>query len=158
VLAELLAAAGHDTIYATPASEASTWTRNTLEQAFIQRRLLEKDIAIEPFRSLDALEDGAAVLSCVFTGRPRRIAVDSVVLVTARLPDEVLALDLAARRQDWDAAGIRRVDTIGDALAPATIAHATYAGRRYAEELDEPPLAEGALPFRREIAELLPLD
>ena len=48
------------------------------------------------------------------------------------------------------------VTTIGDALAPATIAHATYAGRRYAEELDADPQPEGALPFRREIAELSP--
>jgi dimethylamine/trimethylamine dehydrogenase len=54
------------------------------------------------------------------------------------------------------AAGIDSVTTIGDALAPATIAHAVYAGRRYAEELDAEPLPEGTLPFRREIAELAP--
>ena len=54
--------------------------------------------------------------------------------------------------------GIDTVTTIGDALAPATIAHAVYAGRRYAEELDGPPDTGDAVPFRREIAELLPLD
>ena len=47
---------------------------------------------------------------------------------------------------------------IGDALAPATIAHAVYAGRRYAEELDGPPVTGDEVPFRREIAELLPPD
>ena len=48
--------------------------------------------------------------------------------------------------------------TIGDALAPATIAHAVYAGRRYAEELDGPHDTGDAVPFKREITELLPLD
>jgi dimethylamine/trimethylamine dehydrogenase len=41
-------------------------------------------------------------------------------------------------------------------LAPATIAHATYAGRRYGEEFDAEPAADDNVPFRREISELLP--
>ena len=41
-------------------------------------------------------------------------------------------------------------------LVPATIAHAVYAGRRYAEDLDAEPLPEGTLPFRREIVQLAP--
>ena len=45
-----------------------------------------------------------------------------------------------------------------DALAPATIAHAVYAGRRHAEELDGPPRTGDEVPFRRELAELAPLD
>jgi dimethylamine/trimethylamine dehydrogenase len=156
VLAELLAEAGFETVYATPASEASTWTRATMEQAFIQTRLLEKGIEIRPHRALEAVAPGAATLACVFTGRSEELAVDAVVPVTARLPNEALARDLAARRDDWAAAGIVSVTAIGDALAPATIAHAVYAGRRYAEELDAPPPAPGAVPFKREIAELLP--
>jgi dimethylamine/trimethylamine dehydrogenase len=51
------------------------------------------------------------------------------------------------------------VAVIGDALAPATIAHATYAGRRYAEECDAAAPTSvahdaDAVPFRREITEL----
>ena len=42
-----------------------------------------------------------------------------------------------------------------DAAAPGPIAWATYAGRRYAEELDAPDLGD-ALSFRREIAALQP--
>ena len=41
---------------------------------------------------------------------------------------------------------------MGDAWAPSTIAAAVWAGHRYAEELDEPPLPE--VPFRREVTEL----
>ena len=58
---------------------------------------------------------------------------------------------------DWHDAGIESVVTIGDALAPATIAHAVYAGRRYAEEFDCAPDTGDEVPFKRELTELLPL-
>ena len=44
---------------------------------------------------------------------------------------------------------------VGDALCPGTIAAAVWDGRRYAEELGEPPDADG-VPFLREIAGLSP--
>ena len=68
------------------------------------------------------------------------------------------ALRVISRRgaADWPDAGIESVTTIGDALAPATIAHAVYAGRRYAEELDGPPVTGDEVPFKREITELFP--
>ncbi len=157
VIAELLAEKNYDVVYLTPASEASTWTRNTMEQHFIQKRMLEKGITIHGFKTVESVAPGEVLSACVFTGRKTRIAADAVVLVTARLPNEELALALQACREDWADAGIEDVTSIGDALAPATIAHATYAGRRYAELLDNPPLPEGVIPFRREIAGLLPL-
>jgi dimethylamine/trimethylamine dehydrogenase len=156
VLAELLADRGYDTLYMTPASEASTWTRATLEQHFIQTRLLGKGVRVQAFRAVLELSREGATAACVFTGARETHAADSVVLVTARLPEDALALELAARRAEWAAAGIREVAVIGDALAPATIAHATYAGRRYGEECDAAAPPEGAASFRRELAELLP--
>lgn len=158
VLAELLAERGCETRYLTPASEVSTWTRKTLEQHFILARLLEKGVAIRTFTALDAIAEGAVTASCVFTGRAEEIEADAVVLVTSRTPEDRLATDLAARAGDWSDAGIERVDAIGDALAPATIAHAVYAGRRHAEELDGPPVTGDEVPFRRKLAELDPLD
>ena len=158
VMAELMAEKGYQTTYITPASEASTWTRNTMEQHFIQKRLLEKGVTVRSFTALDEINAGEVVLSCTFTGRQERMGADAVILVTARLPNEQLFLDLKARESEWVDRGIESVVAIGDALAPATIAHATYAGRRYAEELDGVPLEDGALPFKREITELLPLD
>jgi dimethylamine/trimethylamine dehydrogenase len=158
VMAELLAERGCDVTYVTPASEASTWTRATMEQHFIQKRMLQKGIRIRSFQVLGAVYRTEAVLVCAFTGREERMATDAAVLVTARLPNEQLLLDLRARQAQWADAGIESIAAIGDALAPATIAHATYAGRRYAEELDGPPMTGDDVPFRREIAELLPLD
>ena len=154
VIAELLAARGCRTHYLTPAPEASTWTRNTMEQHFIQARLLESGVTVRGFTNLDAVREGGITASCVFTGRTDEIEADAVVLVTSRTPEDRLARDLAARAADWPDAGIESVTAIGDALAPATIAHAVYAGRRYAEELDGPPDTGDEVPFRREIAEL----
>ncbi len=155
VMAELLAERGYDTIYATPASEASTWTRNTMEQHFIQRRMLEKSVSIKSFKVISHISRDHVTLSCAFTGREERVEVDAVILITARLPNDSLRLALEARSEEFADSGIESVTTIGDALAPATIAHAVYAGHRYAEELDAPPLPDGTLPFRREIAQLL---
>ena len=155
VLAELLADRGFETTYATPASEASTWSRNTMEQHFAQARLLEKGVRIEAFRNLSRIAPGVVATSCVHTGRIEEAEADAMVLVTARTPADELAADLAAQRERWADAGLEAVEAIGDALAPATIAHAVYAGRRYAEELDGPPVAHDEVPFKRELAELI---
>ncbi len=71
----------------------------------------------------------------------------------ARLPRDDLYHSLVSREADWAAAGIRSVRVIGDAAAPATIAHAVYAGHRYARELDAPEIGD-AVPFRREVTAL----
>jgi dimethylamine/trimethylamine dehydrogenase len=78
---------------------------------------------------------------------------DAVLMVSSRTPNDGLFHQLKA--QDWQAAGITSLKLIGDAAAPGPIAWATYAGRRYAEELDAPDPGD-ALSFRREIAELQP--
>jgi dimethylamine/trimethylamine dehydrogenase len=51
-----------------------------------------------------------------------------------------------------EAAGIVSATSIGDCLAPSTIAAAVYAGHRYAREFDRPP-TDGA-GFRRELTDL----
>ena len=47
------------------------------------------------------------------------------------------------------------IKVIGDAEAPGPIAWATYAGHRYARELDMADIGD-ALPFRREVTALAP--
>ncbi len=157
LMAELLADMGCETHYLTPACEVSTWTRATMEQHFIQARLLEKGVKVHPFANLDAVGESGVTASCVFTGRSEEVESDAVVLVTSREPADCLARELEALADDWPGAGIESVTTIGDALAPATIAHAVYAGRRYAEELDGEEDRGDELPFKREIVELEPL-
>ena len=150
-MAELLVNKGFETTYATPASEASTWTRNTMEQHFIQTRLLEKGVQITALRTLKRISPGCAEISCVYTGRTEEVETDAVVLVTSRIPSGGIAADLARQTERWSDAGLEDVKTIGDALAPATIAHAVYAGRRYAEELDSSDNTGDSVPFRRDV-------
>ena len=76
-------------------------------------------------------------------------------MVASRLSEDALYNALLARQADWADAGIKTVKIIGDASAPAPIAWATYAGHRYARELDTPDIGD-ALPFRREVTQLEP--
>ena len=156
VLAELLVQGGREVVLVTPAADVSNWTHNTLEQKQIQTRLLDLGVDIRPHRSVSAIAAGAVETACVFTGRREETPCDGVVLVTARLPEDGLYLELKAREETWAAAGIRSVRVLGDAGAPGTIAMAVYAGHRYGEELDGPDIGD-AVPFRRELTELAPL-
>jgi len=155
VLAERLAMDGYAVTLATPAAEVSIWSRNTMEQPRVQRRLLELDVRIESHRALCAVGPRQVETVCTFTGRRYLLDAGALVMVSSRLPDNALARALDDRAAQLEDAGIVSVDTIGDALAPGTIAAAVFAGRRYAEELGERPPQP---PFRREVAELLPLD
>ena len=122
-----------------------------MEQHFIQTRLLEKGVQIRALRTLKRISPGCAEISCVYTGRTEEVETDAVVLVTSRIPVDGIAADLARQTDRWSDAGLEDVKTIGDALAPATIAHAVYAGRRYAEELDSSEDAGDNVPFRRDV-------
>ena len=155
VIAERLADSGYGVTLMTTAAEVSTWTRNTMEQHYIQTRLLEKGVDILPHLALEEVGDDSVRACCVFTGRTREIPAAAVVLVTSRQPVDRLHAELVARRDDWKSAGIESVIRIGDAEAPATIAHAVFSGRRYAEALDGPPDTGDRVSFKREIAELL---
>jgi dimethylamine/trimethylamine dehydrogenase len=155
VLAELLLARGCAVEFVTPAARVAEWTVNTLEQRLIQTRLLERGARLRLSRAPVRLLAGEAELACAYTGRTEEVAADAAVLVTSRVAEDGLWRDLQARRADWPDAGLKSVRVIGDAEAPAPIAWATYAGRRYAEELDAEPIGDD-LPFRRELAELAP--
>lgn len=155
VLAELLIAKGCRVTFLTPAVRVAEWTLNTLEQGRIQRRLMERGATLALSAAPAAIGATAVRTRCIWTGRETEIPCDAVLLVTSRSPRDGLWFDLAAA--DWQGAGISGVRLIGDAAAPAPIAWATYAGRRYAEELDAPDQGD-ALPFRREIADLAPAD
>ena len=70
-------------------------------------------------------------------------------MATSRLPDDAIIRELQGDPAALESAGIASVTTIGDCLAPSTIAAAVYAGHRYARGFDEP--LPGGVPFRREL-------
>jgi dimethylamine/trimethylamine dehydrogenase len=153
VIAEKLRLDGLDVTLVTPASIASAWTVNTLEQSRIQRRLIELGVKIYANEALTGFSGGQAIMSCVYTGSTRNLAAQSVVMVTARQQNDGLFYDLVSRRDEWDEVGIKSVDRVGDALGPGTIAAAVFGGHRYARELDCEPVGDD-VPFMRENAQL----
>ncbi len=153
VIAEGLVEKGCAVTLATPCAYVSDWTNNTLEQATIHKRLVEMGVDIQLNRGVIAVGNGAITTNCTYTDQTREQAADAVVMVASRLPNDAVFEALKAREADWADAGIRSVRLIGDANAPGPIAWATYAGHRFARELDGEDIGD-ALPFRREIAEL----
>jgi dimethylamine/trimethylamine dehydrogenase len=155
VMAEVMAKAGAKVILVTPSAYVSDWTRNTLEQGAIHVRLDEHGVDIRLNRGVTAIRADNVETNCTYTGRRSMVECDAVLMVASRISEDGLYRDLIARKDDWADAGIRSVKIIGDAEAPAPIAWATYAGHRYARELDMPDIGDD-LPFRREITQLEP--
>jgi dimethylamine/trimethylamine dehydrogenase len=153
VLAELMARQGAKVTLVTPAAFVSDWTRNTLEQGAIHRRLAACGVEIILNRTITHIAASVVSTACTYTGAASELAADAVVLVTSRLQDDSVWSDLKSRREEWADHGIQTIKIIGDAEAPGPIAWATYAGHRFARELDEPDIGD-ALPFRREVAAL----
>ena len=153
VLAELLARESCDVTLVTPAPYVSDWSRNTLEQAAVHVRLAQAGVKIVLNRGVTRLRADGVETNCTYTDARELLPCDAVLLVTSQQANGALHRDLLARKADWADAGIRSVKVIGDANAPGPIAWATFAGHRYARELDEPEIGD-ALPFRREVTAL----
>lgn len=148
-LAELLATAGKQVTLVTPQPLVSAWTENTMEQPRIHARLAAAGVSIVLSQALISATSEEIRFVCVYTGRETVLPADALVLVTARVPCDELAIELA-ETQDGPV-----VETIGDALAPGTIAHAVWDGHRYAEDFDDPAAQDpDRVPFRREIVAL----
>ena len=143
-LAEKLRNQGHDVTYVTPTADVSHWTHNTLEQGFIQARLIELGVAIVPLHNLSSVAKDQATLSCVYADKTHTIPCGTLIPVTMREASDSLYHDLANLGQT--------PTRIGDCYAPGTIAAAVYSGHRYARELGEP--AATGVPFRRELLAL----
>ncbi|MEW9624313.1 FAD-dependent oxidoreductase [Rhodanobacter geophilus] len=144
VAAELLRRRGCEVVHLTPEDSLAPWTLNTLDYRHVRKRMAE--LGIEALVSHDVVGYAGGVLTVedVWTHRRRELPCDAVVTVTARLPDDTLYRELQGREAEWSGAGIRSVRCIGDAEAPGLIAHAVYAGHRYARELQEPGTGEVA--------------
>ncbi len=149
VLSEHLRAKGSDVVLVTPADKASAWSVNTLEQHAIQKRLLELGVGILANRNIVEFTGTAVILECTYTGRRSEHACRSLVTITSRMPNDELAAALEGMPDAVARAGIISVASIGDCLAPSTIAAAVYAGHRYAREFDT--AGSDAVGFEREL-------
>jgi len=153
VLVELLISEGCEVTIITPSAYLSDWTVNTLEQHAIHKKLAEMGAKIVLNRGVTQIALGHVVSNCVYTGMIQNYECDAVVVVASKQENNGVYNKLKARKIEWSDAGIKSVKLIGDANAPGPIAWATYAGHRYARELDGEDIADD-LPFRREITQL----
>jgi dimethylamine/trimethylamine dehydrogenase len=152
VLAEKLRLDGLEVALVTPAERVSAWTVNTLEQHAIQKRVLDLGVEVYVSRNVVEFDGFEVVLECIYTQRRTTVPAGSVVTVTSRLPNDELAQSLNEAPAAIHDAGIVSITSIGDCLAPSTIAAAVYAGHRHAREFDWPP-TDGAA-FRRELPDI----
>ena len=156
VIAEKLSREGAKVTLITPSAYVSEWTLNTLEQGFIHRRLLEHDIEIMRNTAVTALHDNGVQYVDTYSQTTKDMHCSAIVMVTSRCGDDELWHALLEQENAWADHGIKSIKLIGDAESPAPIAWATFAGHRYARELDAPENNghESPLPFRRELARL----
>ncbi len=149
VLAEHLAQAGHKVIFATPANMVSPWTELTLEQARIQKILIERGVEIHMNAKLSAVGKSGCDLACTYTEQPRHIACDSVIMVTERTRHTGLFDALKGSKTSF-----QTLELIGDAASPGLIADAIYAGHMAARNFEEDPEKVAQQIFRREMVSL----
>ncbi|MFQ5635818.1 MAG: FAD-dependent oxidoreductase [Gammaproteobacteria bacterium] len=142
VISELLKSAGNPVTIATPSDAISDWAGKTSERRRVRTHLMKMDVRTIVSHGLQKFDGETALLSCKYSGAEMLLQVGSVVMVTQRRPDDALYRDILARGGDG-AGGETGVlpfslKRIGDCEAPAIIAAATYAGHKYARELDAP--------------------
>lgn len=147
VATDLLCAAGCDVAYVTPEDVVAPWSVNTLDYRHIRKRMANLGVEACVSHTIAAYVDDTVTLEDGWSGERIQRPCDAVVAITSRLPDDALYQALLEREAEWSSAGIRSVRCIGDAEAPGLIAHAVYAGHRYARELEEP--MSGEVAFRR---------
>ncbi|MFT5506145.1 MAG: dimethylamine/trimethylamine dehydrogenase [Gammaproteobacteria bacterium] len=151
VMAELLVSQGCRVTFATPESVVSAWTEYTLEQRRIQKRLIEIGVTIVTGHKLEKISSEGVVLGCTYSGNTRNIEASSIVMVTSRLPQESLFLELESEQTGGASDQFKTLKPIGDCHGPATMAAAVYEGHKFARELGEEP---SDISYKRELTEL----
>jgi len=119
-IAEALRRDGLSVALVTPASRVCTWAEYATEQVRSQTRLLELDVDLVTEEAVVNFDGEAVDLACIYTGRTSRRAAASLVMVTARTPNDELNQALTAEPAALRSAGIQSVTRIGDCLAPGT--------------------------------------
>ena len=148
-MAELLVDEGYTVTFVTPEPEVAAWTHKTMEQHRIQARLLDLGVRVVVAHTADRIAADGLIARCAYTGQQQTVECDAAVLVTSRLPNEALSIDLLDLRDEWRSAGLVSVRTVGDAFSPGSIAAAVWDGHRFAEDLGR---SAEAIDFPRNIA------
>jgi dimethylamine/trimethylamine dehydrogenase len=150
VIAETLAASGNRVTLVTTAGEASPWADYSEEIGRVNKALVTAGVDVMTNHLVTDFDDDGVGLAAVYGDAISRLPAASLVMVTARIPDDDLYYALKSDEAALAAAGIKSVTRVGDCLAPDSIAAAVYSGHGFAQGLDE--AEPGEVPFKRERA------
>jgi dimethylamine/trimethylamine dehydrogenase len=134
VLAELLAQNGCEVTLMTPAPTISYWTRFTLEQDRILKRLNKLNVTLLANHFISSHDPTTATVTNTITSAESTLVCDAIVMVTDRIPNDALYHELKPALADGQLKSLR---IIGDAEAPNIIAQAVFSGHLAAREFDE---------------------
>jgi dimethylamine/trimethylamine dehydrogenase len=147
-LAEKLVADGFQVELVTCHDLVSPLSDETLEGPLLRQHLHEAGIRMRTGCLLTAIQPGHLTAND-HLGGSFELKADAVVLVTQRLSNEQLFLELQGDEEALRAEGIEAVYRIGDCVAPRLIAEAVFEGHRLGREIDaEDPAVP--LPYQRE--------
>jgi dimethylamine/trimethylamine dehydrogenase len=133
LIAEAVRASGAEVTFSTPALSHSGFLSLTLEQSRALTRLTTLGVNLMPAQELVAFQADFARLKSTLGGATTEIAINHLVIVADRVPQDAVARDLLSMPERLKAAGILSVNLIGDCMAPGLIAHAVYAGHQLAQ-------------------------
>jgi dimethylamine/trimethylamine dehydrogenase len=147
-LAEKLVADGFEVELVTCHDLVSPLSDETLEGPLLRQHLHDTGIAMRPGTLLTGIQPGH-LTARDGVGEPLELEADAVVLVTQRLSNEDLFLELMRDEEGLRGEGIEALFRIGDCVAPRLIADVIFDGHRLGREIDsEDPSVP--LPFLRE--------
>jgi dimethylamine/trimethylamine dehydrogenase len=131
VLADRLRKAGLDVMLVTPANSVSPWAENTGEGWRVPGYLMGLGVELLTAHGLEWFDGAEVRVACEHSGRKKVLPAANLLLVGQRAPVDDLYTSLKGSGPLPFSLG-----RIGDCEAPSIIAAATYAGHRYAQELD----------------------
>ena len=166
-MAELLADQGKQVTVVTDAGYVAEYGAYTMELGNNKRMMYEKKIAEFTNHWAERVEPGKLTLFYLYrdsadfydlgNGRFGRregtetfdVACDSLVLVSARVPNSGLYKELKARASEWPENDIQAIYRVGDCVAPQQLNNVMFGAHRLAREFDSPH-PETPLPWVRE--------
>ena len=150
-MAEKLARGGFEVSLVTPFPGVGPTMDWTGENLFFLPQLKRLGVKLFPGHLINELQEGSVKgFNGLEPDKPLTWPMDSVLLVTSRVPDDEIYHSLKKDNARLEQTGIEAVYRIGDCFAPRLyVADAVFDGHRLAREIDSGNPAE-ALPYIRE--------
>ncbi len=149
-VAQMLAAKGHDVTLVTQHVQVASWMNFTLEGTFVQTDLRRLGVKILTQTMVDQVQPGVVTTSSIWTpDHKEHHQVDTVIMSSARVPNDGIYRELRSQPDNLKEAGIDGLYVVGSANAPGMIIDSVFQAHRLAREIDsEDPM--NPLPFIRE--------